>query len=125
MHQFSWRAMAHAATGPRRWLALLACALIALVTGGLVASQPANATAAPHARSVQGQTFTVATDTTWAPFEFDKGGQLRGIDMDLIRAIAKDQGFNVQIQPIGFDGGTPGGAGEPGRHRHRRHVDYR
>lgn len=104
MHQFSWRAMAHAATGPRRWLALLACALIALVSGGLLASPPANASPAHHTQSVQGQTFTVATDTTWAPFEFDKGGELRGIDMDLIRAIAKDQGFNIQIQPIGFDG---------------------
>ncbi|MCT2043176.1 ABC transporter substrate-binding protein/permease [Pseudoclavibacter alba] len=104
MHQFSWRAMAHAATGPRRWLALLACALIALVSGGLLASPPANASPAQHTQSVQGQTFTVATDTTWAPFEFDKGGELRGIDMDLIRAIAKDQGFNIQIQPIGFDG---------------------
>ena len=87
MHQFSWRAMAHAATGPRRWLALLACALIALVSGGLLASPPANASPAQHTQSVQGQTFTVATDTTWAPFEFDKGGELRGIDMDLILSL--------------------------------------
>ncbi|MCG7595736.1 amino acid ABC transporter substrate-binding protein/permease [Mycobacterium sp. PSTR-4-N] len=52
----------------------------------------------------QGQTYTIATDTTFAPFEFqDKQGNFVGIDMDLIRAIAKDQGFTVDIKPLGFD----------------------
>src|SRR5690349_15679565 len=57
----------------------------------------------PEAKA-QGQTYTVATDTTFAPFEFqDKEGNFVGIDMDLIRAIAKDQGFTVDIRPLGFD----------------------
>src|SRR5690349_12664545 len=57
----------------------------------------------PEAKA-QGQTYTVATDTTFAPFEFqDKEGNFVGIDMDLIRAIAKDQGFTVDIKPLGFD----------------------
>lgn len=53
---------------------------------------------------VEGKTYTIATDTTWAPFEFEKDGQLRGIDIDLIKAVAKDQGFNVEIDVLGFDG---------------------
>jgi polar amino acid transport system substrate-binding protein len=59
--------------------------------------------AAPHARA-DGETYVVATDTTFAPFEFqDAQGKFVGIDMDLIRAIAEDQKFTVDIKPLGFD----------------------
>ena len=59
--------------------------------------------AAPHAQA-DGETYVVATDTTFAPFEFqDAQGEFVGIDMDLIRAIAEDQKFNVDIKPLGFD----------------------
>ncbi|MGP5025817.1 amino acid ABC transporter substrate-binding protein/permease [Glutamicibacter ardleyensis] len=52
--------------------------------------------------SVDGQTYVVGTDTTFAPFEFRKDGKLTGIDMDLINTIAKDQGFKVEIRSLGF-----------------------
>jgi glutamine transport system substrate-binding protein/glutamine transport system permease protein len=62
------------------------------------------ATLAPPQAKANGENYTIATDTTFAPFEFqDKQGKFVGIDMDLIRAIAKDQGFNVDIKPLGFD----------------------
>ncbi|MDD3411206.1 MAG: transporter substrate-binding domain-containing protein [Eubacteriales bacterium] len=54
--------------------------------------------------SAVAQTYTVATDTTFAPFEFeDDNGKFVGIDMDLINAIAADQGFEVDIQVLGFN----------------------
>ncbi|WP_285724092.1 amino acid ABC transporter substrate-binding protein/permease [Psychromicrobium xiongbiense] len=69
--------------------------------GILPGGQAAQAADKPSA--VQGKTFTIGTDTTFAPFEFrDSSGNLVGIDMDLIRAIAKDQGFNVEIKSLGF-----------------------
>ena len=53
---------------------------------------------------VKGKTFAIATDTTFAPFEFrDGSGELVGIDMDLLRAIATDQGFEVDVKSLGFD----------------------
>lgn len=52
--------------------------------------------------SVDGQTYVIGTDTTFAPFEFRKDGKLTGIDMDLLNTIAKDQGFNVEIRSLGF-----------------------
>jgi glutamine transport system permease protein len=52
--------------------------------------------------AVKGKTFTIATDTTFAPFEFRQGNKLVGIDMDLLNAIAKKQGFKVDIQSLGF-----------------------
>ena len=43
--------------------------------------------------SAQEPNYVIATDATSAPFEFHyAGGGLVGVDMDLIRAIAKDQG---------------------------------
>jgi len=51
-----------------------------------------------------GENYVIATDTTFAPFEFqDAQGNFVGIDMDLIREIAKDQNFTVDIKPLGFD----------------------
>lgn len=61
-------------------------------------------TTAGNAAAVKGRTFKIATDTTFAPFEFrDSNGQMVGIDMDMLRAIAKDQGFEVEIQSLGFN----------------------
>ncbi|MFT8705202.1 amino acid ABC transporter substrate-binding protein/permease [Bifidobacterium aquikefiricola] len=56
-----------------------------------------------EALKAKGKAFTIATDTTFAPFEFRDGGKLVGIDMDLMNAIAKDQGFTVTIQSLGFN----------------------
>lgn len=53
---------------------------------------------------VKGKTFAIATDTTFAPFEFrDGSGELIGIDMDLLHAIADEEGFEVDIKSLGFD----------------------
>lgn len=54
--------------------------------------------------SSSSDTIIVATDTTYRPFEMqDDAGNLIGIDMDLIRAIAEDQGLEIEIQSLGFD----------------------
>ncbi|AFU71247.1 MULTISPECIES: amino acid ABC transporter substrate-binding protein/permease [Bifidobacterium] len=93
-------------SGPGRW----AVGLLALVLGlsALIAAPlatPAQAAQdSPAAQAVNGRTFRVATDTTFAPFEFrDSSGNLVGIDMDLIRKIADIEGFSVQIQSLGFN----------------------
>lgn len=50
------------------------------------------------------KTYVIATDITFAPFEFqDTNGDFVGIDMDLIKAIAEDQGFQYEIKPLGFN----------------------
>lgn len=60
-------------------------------------------TAAAHAET-ETETYVIGTDTTFAPFEFTNAeGELVGIDMDLLRAIAEDQGFEVEIRQLGFD----------------------
>ena len=52
----------------------------------------------------EGKKYTIGTDLTFAPFEFqDSKGKYIGIDVDLLDAIAKDQGFEVDLKPLGFD----------------------
>ena len=47
--------------------------------------------------------YVIATDTTFAPFEFqDSSGNYVGIDMDLLAAIAEAEGFTYEIKPLGF-----------------------
>ena len=61
------------------------------------------AAGAVAADGVEGETFVIGTDTTFAPFEFRENGELVGIDMDLLNAIAEEEGFSVEIQSLGFD----------------------
>lgn len=76
-----------------------AMALTAFVAAGALF-----AGAAPAMAADDGETYVIGTDTTFAPFEFtDSDGKLVGIDMDLLRAIAEDQGFEVEIRQLGFD----------------------
>ncbi|WP_394701608.1 transporter substrate-binding domain-containing protein [uncultured Enterococcus sp.] len=50
------------------------------------------------------KTYDIGTDLTFAPFEFqDSNDEYIGIDIDLLNAIADDQGFNVNLKPLGFD----------------------
>ena len=51
----------------------------------------------------------VRSSIDFAPFEFQDEGQkeYQGFDMDLIRAIGKEMGYEVEVQNIGFDGLIP------------------
>ena len=51
-----------------------------------------------------GKKYVIATDTAFAPFEFtnDKN-EFVGIDVDILDAIAKDQGFTYELSALGFD----------------------
>jgi len=82
----------------RRSAALLT--LLGMLGALLLAATPAALAQSPAA----GRTYVIATDVTFAPFEFqNEQGDFVGIDMDLIREIAEDQGFTVEVRPLGFD----------------------
>lgn len=47
--------------------------------------------------------YQIATDTTFAPFEFENDeGEMVGIDLDILSAIAEDQDFKYELQIVGF-----------------------
>ena len=51
------------------------------------------------------KTYTIASDNSFAPFEYldNSTNKYVGVDMDLLAAIAKDQGFSYEMQNVGFD----------------------
>ncbi|WP_131811567.1 transporter substrate-binding domain-containing protein, partial [Mycolicibacterium peregrinum] len=80
---------------PHRLLAAVVALLVGLVGAAMLT--PARAAA-------EGETYVIATDITFAPFEFqDKAGKFVGIDIDLLNEIAANQKFNISIKPLGFD----------------------
>jgi glutamine transport system substrate-binding protein len=56
--------------------------------------------------SFEGETFTVATDTNYVPFEFlnTETNEMEGFDIDLINAIAERVGFEIDLEVVEFDG---------------------
>ena len=89
-------------TKPHRSRPVLVPILLALfvtLLGSMLGPALASAQPAPP-----GQDYSIATDTTFAPFEFqDESGNLVGIDMDLLAAIAVDQNFEYTVEQVGFD----------------------
>lgn len=79
---------------------LLAAALVAC--GG---SQSSDTTSdSSSADSAAATTYKIATDVAFAPFEYQAAdGNYEGIDVELLDAIAKDQGFEYTLDPVGFD----------------------
>ena len=50
-----------------------------------------------------GKKYVINTDTTFAPFEFENDkGEMVGVDLDILKAIAEDQGFEYEVIPVGF-----------------------
>lgn len=59
------------------------------------------------AKQAEKPVLTVASETTYPPFEFSENSELKGFDMDLIRAIGEAEGYDVKISTLGFDALIP------------------
>lgn len=60
------------------------------------------------ASMAQAEVLRVGTEATYAPFEFSgPDGKLTGFDVELIEAIGKEMGYEVQISNMPFDGLIP------------------
>lgn len=51
--------------------------------------------------------YTISTDATYAPFEFQKDGQYVGIDIDILDAVSKIEGFKYKLTAMDFKGIIP------------------
>ena len=54
--------------------------------------------------AASGQTVKVASDIAYRPFEFNKGGEPVGFDIDLMKEVGKRTGFEPQFQNVSFNG---------------------
>ena len=51
-----------------------------------------------------GKVWVIATDTVFKPFEYTNAdGEFVGIDVDILAAIAEDQGFEYELNSLGWD----------------------
>lgn len=85
-------------------IALLLAALMALTLLAGCGGQPSKS-----ADPAKPKVLKVGSDTAFAPFEFqdEVSKKYVGFDMDLIEAVAKQMGYQVEIQSMGFDGLIP------------------
>lgn len=73
------------------------------------ATTAAESGAAENTADSAAKVYKIATDTTFAPFEFENDkGEMVGIDLDLLKAIAEDQGFEYELVVAGFSAATTG-----------------
>lgn len=68
------------------------------------AAAETTAAAAETTAADSDKVWQIVTDTAFKPFEYtDDSGKLVGIDVDILAAIADDQGFKYEIKPLGWD----------------------
>ena len=110
----------------KKWTALTLAAVMAASMAGCGGGTDAGTTAAPAADTTAADTaaesteaaaddaeaadaasdkvYQIATDITFKPFEFEnENGEMVGIDLDLLKAIAEDQGFTYELKVVGFN----------------------
>lgn len=106
----------------KNWKKILGIGITAVLAAGMLAAcggnnssggtQPAPAgssagsagSSAAGAPDAAGKHFVVATDKGFSPFEFeDENGNIVGIDMEILEAVAEDQGFDYDLHYIGWD----------------------
>lgn len=93
---------------------LLALGLVLTACGGSGGKQDQSDSAATEAGAEQAsgdQVYKIAIDSKFAPFSI-AGDDLSvesytGIDVDIIKAIAEDQGFEIELMPMDFSGIIP------------------
>lgn len=92
-------------------LLILAAVLAAGCTGtGTTTQKSGSAASATPASSVQGEkkTYIVGIDAAYPPYtSIDKNGNATGFDVDSMRWIAQEEGFNVEFQAVAWDGIIP------------------
>jgi len=54
--------------------------------------------------------LTVCTNPPYEPFEYEEGGEIVGLDIDIVREIANDLGADLEVVVTGFDGIQSGAA---------------
>lgn len=58
-------------------------------------------------KAESGKVWIVATDTVFRPFEYtNEKNEFVGIDVDILAAVAEDQGFKYDLQVLGWDAGV-------------------
>lgn len=82
---------------------LLAATLVSATLVGC-SSSSTTTTETSTTSTTSSKKYVIATDTVFKPFEYtDASGDFVGIDVDIVAAIAEDQGFEYEMKSLGWD----------------------
>ncbi|VEF47299.1 family 3 extracellular solute-binding protein [Bacillus freudenreichii] len=77
------------------------CALVLSACGGGGADK--DTADKEGAKTETKKVLNVGTEATFAPFEFMEKGEVTGFDVDLLKAVANEAGYDVKIENTGWD----------------------
>lgn len=95
-------------TRPR--LALAAALGAGLLLAGCSSTAGSDAASSGGVPLVTEGKLTVCTNPPYEPFEFKKDGEVVGLDIDIVQAVADDLGVELALVETGFDGIQSGAA---------------
>ncbi|WP_042460406.1 basic amino acid ABC transporter substrate-binding protein [Neobacillus dielmonensis] len=49
------------------------------------------------------KTLRIVTDAAYAPFEYQDKGEVVGFDVDFVKAVAKEAGYEAKVEHVGWD----------------------
>jgi len=105
-------------TTARTRLVAAVCTVLLLGTTsgcGFVAGLGGSASAAPAPNLVREGVLTVCTDMPYEPFEFEKGGEPVGFDVDLVQMVSERLDVDLDMVDTAFDDITSGESLNKGR----------
>lgn len=80
----------------------------ATVLAATITAMAVGLAATPQRAAAADATYTICSDIPWPPFEMGTGGDgAFGFDIDVMRAIAAIQDYDVEIQNLAFDSIIP------------------
>lgn len=83
---------------------LLSAMIISVLSLGLFAGCGSS----DASKDEDGKKYTIACDAKYAPFSFEEDGKYKGIDVEILDAIAKVEGFEYELKPMDFSAIIPG-----------------
>lgn len=87
--------------------ALAVSALAVVMLSGCGSSDKQGASSSSSSSSAD-KVYTIACDAKYAPFSMEVDGKYKGIDVELLDAISKEEGFKYNLKPMDFSGIIPG-----------------
>jgi glutamine transport system substrate-binding protein len=85
----------------KRFFAIVLMAITALIVSacGTSKSNEASGTGSDGKK----KELRVVTDAAYAPFEYMEGDKIVGFDIDFLKAVAKEAGYELKIENVGWD----------------------
>ncbi len=88
----------------KKVLAIMMTAAMAVLAVACGNSKAQGAAGNEGDKNSDGKKWIIATDTVFKPFEYtDDAGNFVGIDVDILAAVAEDQGFDYELKSLGWD----------------------